>query len=158
MASKSYSKPPEMNIDLEHGYVATVETGKGNIVLQLNPKDAPNTVNNFVNLARDGFYDGLTFHRVEGWVIQGGCPIGNGTGGPGYKFKDEPVKGEYRTGVLAMANAGPDTNGSQFFILKQDTPLPKAYNLFGHVLEGQDVVNRVTRGERINKITIAESE
>ncbi|MCS6803112.1 MAG: peptidylprolyl isomerase [Dehalococcoidia bacterium] len=145
-----------MTIDQNKIYRATLETTKGRIVLELYPKDAPKTVNNFVTLARDGFYDGLTFHRVESWVIQGGDPLGNGTGGPGYRFEDEPVRGEYLRGVVAMANAGPNTNGSQFFILKRDTPLPKQYNLFGKVVEGMDVVDRIVPGDRMTKVTISE--
>ncbi|MFN8534542.1 MAG: peptidylprolyl isomerase [Dehalococcoidia bacterium] len=154
---KTYTAPPAMSIDQNKTYRATIETTKGRIVLDLYPKDAPATVNNFVTLARDGFYDGLTFHRVEDWVIQGGDPSGNGTGGPGYRFNDEPVKGEYLRGVLAMANAGPNTNGSQFFILKRDTPLPKAYNLFGKVVDGLNVIDQIQRGDRMTKVTITES-
>src|SRR6187551_280247 len=98
-------------------FTATITTPKGKIVIDLDPRIAPKSVNNFVVLARQGYYDGLTFHRVEpGFVIQGGCPEGTGRGGPGYKFADEPVQGEYIVGAVAMANAGPDTNGSQFFI------------------------------------------
>ena len=153
---KTYSAPPPMTIDQNKLYRATLETTKGRIILELYPKDAPKTVNNFVTLARDGFYNGLTFHRVEPWVIQGGDPSGNGTGGPGYRFEDEPVRGEYLRGVLAMANAGPNTNGSQFFILKRDTPLPKQYNLFGKVVEGMDVVDRIVPGDRMTTVTISE--
>lgn len=153
---KTYTAPPPMTIDQNKIYRATLETTKGRIVLELYPKDAPKTVNNFVTLARDSFYDGLTFHRVESWVIQGGDPVGNGTGGPGYRFEDEPVKGEYVRGVVAMANAGPNTNGSQFFILKRDTPLPKQYNLFGKVVEGMDVVDRIVPGDRMTTVTISE--
>ncbi|MFN8535685.1 MAG: peptidylprolyl isomerase [Dehalococcoidia bacterium] len=156
--AKQYASAPEMSVNPEHTYLATLETNRGTIQLQLLPQDAPKSVNNFVFLARDGFYDGLTFHRVEDWVIQGGDPFGKGYGGPGYQWDDEPVKGEYRAGVLAMANAGPNTNGSQFFILKRDTPLPKAYNLFGKVLSGQDIVNGIRRGDTIEKVTIAESD
>src|SRR6266540_6715706 len=107
------AQPPEMKIDLD--------TVRGDIVMELDPKLAPNTVNNFVALARDGYYDGLTFHRVvPEFVVQGGDPTGTGSGGPGFRFKDEPVKGEYSLGAVAMANAGPDTNGSQFFICIDD--------------------------------------
>ena len=153
---RTYSAPPAMAIDQNKLYRATLETTKGRIVLELYPKDAPKTVNNFVTLARDGFYNGLTFHRVEPWVIQGGDPTGNGTGGPGYRFEDEPVRGEYVRGIVAMANAGPNTNGSQFFILKRDTPLPKQYNLFGKVVEGMDVVDRIVPGDRMTTVTISE--
>src|SRR5687768_11606155 len=124
---------PEMSIDESLVYRATIDSDRGTIVLDLDPQLAPKTVNNFVHLARKGFYDGLTFHRVvPGFVIQGGCPQGTGTGGPGYKFADEPVKGEYTVGAVAMANAGPNTNGSQFFICIDDCPrkLQPAYNLF----------------------------
>ena len=116
-------------------------------------------MNNFVALARQGYYDGLTFHRVvPDFVIQGGCPQGTGTGGPGYKFADEPVKGEYTFGALAMANAGPDTNGSQFFICIDDCSrkLDKAYNLFGYVTSGLELTTQVGRGEKMNKVTIVE--
>ena len=124
-----------------------------------SPKLAPKTVNNFVSLARQGFYDGLTFHRVEpGFVIQGGCPEGTGRGGPGYRFEDEPVQGNYRQGALAMANAGPDTNGSQFFICLEDLTgrLPKQYNLFGHVVSGMDVVEATKRGDVMETVVIEE--
>src|SRR4051794_12431062 len=113
--------PPAMEIDTNTMYRATITTPKGAIVMDLDPRIAPKSVNNFVVLARQGYYDGLTFHRVEpGFVIQGGCPEGSGRGGPGYKFADEPVQGEYIVGAVAMANAGPDTNGSQFFICLSD--------------------------------------
>ena len=112
---------PQMNIDNETTYRVSIQTAKGTIVMDLDPKLAPNTVNNFVNLARDGYYTGLTFHRVvPDFVIQGGCPEGTGTGGPGYRFDDEPVNAEYTLGAVAMANAGPNTNGSQFFICIDD--------------------------------------
>lgn len=149
---------PDMNIDLATIYTVTIATDKGDIVMDLDPRLAPRTVNNFVSLARDGFYDGLTFHRVvPNFVIQGGCPIGNGTGGPGYKFADEPVQGNYRDGAVAMANSGPDTNGSQFFIcLGDQMGLPKQYNLFGHTVAGLDVVSRISVGDVMNSVTIAE--
>lgn len=130
--------------------MVTLETNYGKIVIELYADDAPNTVNNFVTLAQKGFYDGLTFHRViKGFMIQGGDPNGNGTGGPGYQFPDElnPVtasyKAGYKRGVVAMANAGPNTNGSQFFIMHQDYPLPHSYTIFGHVVSGQDVVDKI---------------
>ncbi|MFN8535686.1 MAG: peptidylprolyl isomerase [Dehalococcoidia bacterium] len=156
-ARPTYTAPPAMTIDTTKIYTVTMDTARGLIVMELNPQDAPVTVNNFVRLVRDGFYDGLTFHRVEDWVVQGGDPVGNGTGGPGYRFNDEPVKGEYLRGVVAMANSGPNTNGSQFFILKRDTPLPKQYNLFGRVVDGMSVVDQIQRGDRINKVTVVES-
>ena len=117
----------------------------------------PVTVNNFVALAQQGFYTGLTFHRVEpGFVIQGGCPLGTGTGGPGYKFEDEPVKGDYTKGALAMANAGPNTNGSQWFVCLDDLTgrLPKNYNLFGHVIDGLDTVLTTQKGDTMKSVTV----
>ncbi len=114
------------------------------------------TVNNFVTLARDGFYDNVKFHRVvPGFVIQGGDPTGTGRGGPGYQFKDEPVKRQYRAGTVAMANAGPNTNGSQFFICLEDQPnLPPNYTIFGDVTSGMDVVRNIRQGDVISTITI----
>jgi cyclophilin family peptidyl-prolyl cis-trans isomerase len=148
-----------MQIDENTIYRVTITTDRGDIVMDLDPRLAPRTVNNFVLLARDGYYDGLTFHRVEpGFVIQGGCPQGTGTGGPGYKFADEPVQGDYTRGAVAMANAGPDTNGSQFFICLEDLSgrLPKQYNLFGHVVDGIDVVLGVQKNDVMNSVTIEE--
>ena len=129
------SSPPEMQIDTTGTiYEVTLDTPRGSIVMDLDPRLAPVTVNHFVSQARSGFYDGLTFHRVvPGFVIQGGDPEGSGRGGPGYRFADEPVKGEYTLGAVAMANAGPDTNGSQFFIVYEDSQLPPSYAVFGHV-------------------------
>jgi cyclophilin family peptidyl-prolyl cis-trans isomerase len=150
---------PEMQIDENTMYRVTIATDRGSIVMDLDPALAPRTVNNFVSLARDGYYDGLTFHRVEpGFVIQGGCPEGSGRGGPGYKFADEPVQGDYTQGAVAMANAGPDTNGSQFFVCLEDLSgrLPKQYNLFGHVVEGMDTVLGVQRGDVMTSVTIEE--
>src|SRR3979490_2802669 len=129
---------PEQQTDEALIYRVTITTDRGSIVMDLDPQLAPNTVNNFIGLARDGYYDNLTFHRVAPeFVIQGGRPEGRGGGGPGEKFADEPVKGEYTLGAVAMANAGPDTNGSQFFICIDDctNKLQKAYNLFGYVVE-----------------------
>lgn len=149
--------PPPMDIDLDSIHRATIATERGTIVADLDPHQAPITVNNFVHLATQGFYDGLTFHRVEpGFVIQGGCPEGTGRGGPGYRFEDEPVQGDYAKGSLAMANAGPDTNGSQFFICLDDLAgrLPKNYNLFGQVVEGIEVVDATQRGDLIQSISI----
>ena len=141
---------PEPQTDASKIYRVTITTDRGAIVMDLDPQLAPNTVNNFVGLARQGYYDGLTFHRVvPEFVIQGGCPEGSGRGGPGYKFADEPVKGEYTLGAVAMANAGPDTNGSQFFICIDDCTrkLTPNYNLFGHVRRGIDVA-QATQGRR----------
>jgi cyclophilin family peptidyl-prolyl cis-trans isomerase len=156
---KQYAAPEQV-IDPAKKYEATISTDKGDIVLALHADKAPKTVNNFVFLARDGFYDGLTFHRVvDGFVIQGGCPLGSGTGGPGYKFEDEPVQGEYIPGSLAMANSGPNTNGSQFFISTVDnrTNLGKQYNLFGQVTKGMEVVTAIRVGDTMKSVTITES-
>jgi cyclophilin family peptidyl-prolyl cis-trans isomerase len=148
-----------MQIDEDTIYQVTIETDRGPIVMELDPKLAPNTVNHFVVLARDGFYDGLTFHRVvPDFVIQGGDPQGTGSGGPGYKWADEPVKGEYTVGAVAMANAGPNTNGSQFFICIDDCQrkLDKLYNLFGYVIDGVDVAQKVQQGDVMRSVTISE--
>ncbi|MGH2363503.1 MAG: peptidylprolyl isomerase [Chloroflexota bacterium] len=146
-----------MTIDTTRTYTATMITDKGAIVLELDPKLAPVTVNNFVFLAKHDFYNGLTFHRVvAGFVIQGGDPTATGGGGPGYTFADEPVKGQYTQGCLAMANSGPNTNGSQFFICTaNDTSLPPKYNLFGHVTKGMDVALKIQVGDHIKSITIS---
>jgi len=144
---------PEPQTDAEKIYRTTITTNRGTIVMDLDPQLAPATVNNFVGLARKGYYDGLTFHRVvPDFVIQGGCPEGSGRGGPGYRFADEPVKGEYTLGAVAMANAGPDTNGSQFFICIDDCrrKLTPNYNLFGHVVEGIDVAQAFEIGSIID--------
>jgi len=125
---------------------ATIHTTKGDIDVQIFADDAPKAANNFLDLARKGFYDGVIFHRVvPGFVIQGGDPTGTGTGGPGYKFEDEPFKGDYDRGTLAMANAGPNTNGSQFFICLADLggKLPKNYTIFARVTTGMDVVDAI---------------
>ena len=139
---------------------ATMQTTEGPIVFELFDEEAPKTVENFRKLAADGFYDGLTFHRVvDDFVIQGGCPEGTGRGGPGYRFEDEPVQGEYIPGALAMANAGPNTNGSQFFICTVDDrhKLTKAYNLFGQVVKGMDVVGAISQGDVMRSVTISEA-
>jgi cyclophilin family peptidyl-prolyl cis-trans isomerase len=125
---------------------ATIQTTKGDIVLDVHADDAPKASANFLELARKGFYDGVIFHRVvPGFVIQGGDPTGTGRGGPGYQFEDEPFSGDYVRGAVAMANAGPNTNGSQFFICLEDLSgrLPKNYTLFGHVTSGLDVVDAI---------------
>lgn len=131
-------------------------TEKGDIVFTLFADTAPNTVSNMVYLASAGFYDGLPFHRrVEGFVIQGGDPNGNGTGGPGYKFADELADDhQYDRGIVAMANSGRNTNGSQFFIMLADYPLPKSYSIFGKVTEGLDVVDRIAVGDKMLKVTV----
>lgn len=152
---------PEMSIDQTKTYRATLDTNKGQVVMDLMPSLAPITVNNFVSLARRGYYDGLTFHRhVPDFVIQGGDPTGSGSGGPGYKFEDEPVKGSYREGAVAMANSGPNTNGSQFFICNTDCQhkLTPSYNLFGYVVDGIDVVKQLRQGDRMDKVEIEERE
>jgi cyclophilin family peptidyl-prolyl cis-trans isomerase len=153
------TEPPAFEIDEQKTYRATITTDRGTMVLELDPRLAPNTVNNFVALARQGYYDGLTFHRVvPEFVIQGGCPEGSGRGGPGYRFGDEPVTGEYTLGAVAMANAGPDTNGSQFFICIDDCTrkLDKAYNLFGYVTEGVDVAQATQVGDTMRTVVIEE--
>jgi len=143
-SNMQWSTPPPMSIDQSKEYQATIKTSFGDIVVQLFPKDAPIAVNNFVFLARHGFYDGVKFHRVvKGFVIQGGDPTGTGTGGPGYKFTDEKVTRDYVAGTLAMANAGPNTNGSQFFITLADLNLPKNYTIFGIVTSGFNIVNKI---------------
>ena len=153
-----YSAPPAASIDPTKLYQATITTSRGKIVLCLQPQLAPNTVNNFVVLARNHFYDGLTFHRVESqFVIQGGDPKGDGTGGPGYQFSDEPVHNVYVDGAVAMANSGPNTNGSQFFICigSQCQSLQPQYNLFGKVESGLDVAQKVQKGD-VMSISVAE--
>jgi len=156
MAAKRYSGPPAMQIETNRTYHAIVKTNKGDIQLQLNPAEAPLTVNNFVALARDGYYNGVTFHRVvPRFVIQGGDPTGSGSGGPGYKFQDEPVRRPYKAGTVAMANAGPNTNGSQFFICLEDQPnLPPNYTIFGDTTSGMDVVRDIRVGDVIQSVTI----
>lgn len=152
---------PEFTIDPAKLYRTTITTSRGTIVMDLDPGLAPNTVNNFVSLARDGYYDGLTFHRVvPEFVVQGGCPEGTGRGGPGYRFADEPVKGEYDLGAVAMANAGPDTNGSQFFITIDDCrrKLAPSYNLFGHVVEGIDVAQATQVGDVMQTVVVEERD
>ncbi len=149
-----------MEIDPAKNYRATIETTRGTIELELYPAHAPKTVNNFVFLSRQGFYDGLTFHRViSNFMIQGGDPLGTGTGGPGYRFEDEtygnPLKHE--TGVISMANAGPNTNGSQFFITHSPQPhLNGRHTVFGKVIKGQEVVDAIRQGDKMTKITITE--
>jgi len=148
-----------MTINTGHHFLATIKTAKGTITLCLDPTLAPNTVNNFVFLARNEFYDGLKFHRVESnFVIQGGDPLGTGSGGPGYKFNDEPVKGEYTAGAVAMANSGANTNGSQFFVCTVDDSkkLAKSYNLFGYVQTGMDVVLKIAVGDVMTSVTVQE--
>jgi cyclophilin family peptidyl-prolyl cis-trans isomerase len=153
-----YSAPPAMQIDTSKLYEATIKTARGNIVLCLQPNLAPKTVNNFVVLARNHFYDGLTFHRVvAAFVVQGGDPAGTGNGGPGYKFNDEPVLAQYTLGAVAMANSGVNTNGSQFFICIADdtSKLQPLYNLFGKVASGIDVATAIKQGDVMQSVTVA---
>jgi len=152
---------PEYQIDGSKIYRTTITTNRGTIVMDLDPQLAANTVNNFVGLARQGYYDGLTFHRVvPDFVVQGGCPEGTGRGGPGYQFRDEPVVGEYTLGAVAMANAGPNTNGSQFFITIDDCQrkLTKDYNLFGYVIEGMDVAQATEVGDVMQSVVVEERD
>ena len=141
---QKFSTPPEMGIDPTKRYTATMDTSMGTIVISLDPINAPKTTNNFVFLALNHYYDGIIFHRIiKGFVCQGGDPQGSGMGGPGYRFEDElPKPGKYAIGSLAMANAGPNTNGSQFFIISGQSgcALPPLYSLFGQVVKGLDVV------------------
>jgi peptidyl-prolyl cis-trans isomerase B (cyclophilin B) len=158
--SKQWTTPPAMMIDPNKKYTATVVTERGNIVIELYPQHAPKTVNNFVFLVREGFYDGLIFHRViSDFMIQGGDPTGSGRGGPGYKFEDEtsgnPLK--HGTGYLSMANSGPNSNGSQFFITHGPQPhLDGKHTVFGKVIEGMDVVNAINQGDVMTKVEISE--
>ena len=142
MPPKRYASPPPMTVDPSKTYTATMSTSAGEITLDLFASEAPLTVNNFVHLANDGFYEDCQFHRViKDFMIQGGCPLGTGTGGPGYQFQDEPVTRSYVRGTLAMANAGPNTNGSQFFIVHgENVGLPPNYTIFGILTGGDDVL------------------
>jgi len=167
--SKQYDSAPDLTIDPDKSYVATLDTNHGEITIELAPARSPLTVNNFVFLARDGFYDGVVFHRViENFMIQGGDPTGTGRGGPGYKFRDETDgQGTYSRGTVAMANAGPNTNGSQFFICHNDVGLPHSYTIFGQVKSGMGAVDSIATTDTdtsdrprddvvINKVTITE--
>ena len=151
---------PAIEIEPTATFEVTFATDKGDIVATLDAALAPVTVNHFIVNARSGFYNGLTFHRVvPGFVIQGGDPEGSGRGGPGYKFADEPVRGAYTLGALAMANAGPNTNGSQFFICIDDCQrkLEPLYNLFGHVTSGIEVAQAIAVGDKMNTVTVVET-
>ena len=150
-----------MTIDTSKEYIATIETEKGNLVLELFASDVPVTVNNFVFLAREGFYNDTTFHRVvrepSPFVVQGGCPIGDGTGNPGYQFADEITEHTHVTGALSMANSGPDTNGSQFFItLAPQHHLDGQHTVFGQLIEGMDVLDSIEQGDVMIRIRIEE--
>jgi peptidylprolyl isomerase len=144
---QKFSSPPEMGIDPAKRYTATIDTSMGEMVVSLDPIKAPKTVNNFVFLALNHYYEGVIFHRIiKGFVLQGGDPEGSGRGGPGYRFEDElPKAGQYQIGSLAMANAGPNTNGSQFFVISgpDGVRLPPAYSLFGQVVKGLEVVEAI---------------
>ena len=155
---KTYSSPPPMVIDTSKQYIATIETEKGNLVLELLAKDVPVTVNNFVFLAREGFYDGSTFHRViPGFMAQGGDPTGTGRGNPGYFFEDEFSQHTHLAGALSMANAGPNTNGCQFFITYAPQPaLDGKHSVFGQLIDGMDVLEKIKNGDKIIRITIEE--
>jgi cyclophilin family peptidyl-prolyl cis-trans isomerase len=167
-----YKNPPEMSIELSKTYTATLDTSAGEIAIEFYAADAPQTVNNFVFLARDGFYDNVIFHRtISGFMVQGGDPTGTGTGGPGYRFRDElgHSKSNYHRGIVAMANAGPNTNGSQFFICHDNAGLPNAYTIFGEVTSGMDVVDTIAAAPKgaqdrphnpvkIISVTISETE
>jgi peptidyl-prolyl cis-trans isomerase B (cyclophilin B) len=158
---KQYFTPPSMTLNVNKKYTATFKTSRGEIVCDLFAQDAPKTVNNFVFLARDKFYDGTAFHRViADFMVQGGDPTGSGRGGPGYRFEDE-FKGnphKHQVGSLSMANAGPNTNGSQFFITHVATNwLDGKHTVFGKVVTGQDVVNAIQQGDELISVTITES-
>ena len=160
MTAKQWDRPPEMQIDPGKTYRATLQTSRGKIVLELYPQHAPKTVNNFVFLVREGFYDGVTFHRViSDFMIQGGDPTGSGRGGPGYKFEDEVAENKltHGTGVISMANAGPNTNGSQFFITHSPQPhLNGKHTVFGKVVKGQHVVDVIRQGDKMESVTVEE--
>ena len=157
---KQYSSPQAMQLDPSKAYTATIQTNRGNIEIDLHADKVPNTVNNFVALARDGFYDGISFHRViADFMVQSGDPTGSGRGGPGYKFNDEfhPELVHDGPGVLSMANAGPNTNGSQFYITHVATNwLDNKHSVFGKVRSGQDVVDAIQQGDVMERVEIEE--
>ena len=156
-----WDNPPEMTIDPKTSYQAAVKTTKGDLIIDLFPRHAPITVNNFIFLARSGYYDGVSFHRVlSDFVIQGGDPTGSGAGGPGYKFEDEVADNPliHETGSMSMANAGPNSNGSQFFITHSPQPhLDGKHTVFGKVVEGQDVVDAIRQGDKMISVSISEA-
>ena len=160
MTDKQWTTPPEMQIDTAKTYKVSMETSKGTMELELYPEHAPKTVNNFVFLAEQGYYDGVSFHRViSNFMIQGGDPTGTGRGGPGYKFEDElagnPLK--HKRAVISMANAGPNTNGSQFFITHSPQPhLDGNHTVFGKIVQGQDVIDAVRQGDKMEKLSVTE--
>jgi cyclophilin family peptidyl-prolyl cis-trans isomerase len=155
-----YSAPTVLSAEMINNKQVRLQTTKGEIVFDLYADTAPLTVSNFVNLANGGYYNGLTFHRrEEGFVIQGGDPRGNGTGGPGYKFADELKDSRtYVRGTVAMANSGPNTNGSQFFIMLDDVPLPHLYTIFGQVTEGIDIVDQIKVGDAMTTVTVEDKK
>jgi peptidyl-prolyl cis-trans isomerase B (cyclophilin B) len=159
--SQQWDNPPDMQIDASKNYTLSLETEKGSMEIDLFASDAPKTVNNFVFLAREGFYDGVAFHRViDNFMVQGGDPTGSGMGGPGYRFEDEfdGNPNTHEAGSLSMANAGPGTNGSQFFICHGPQPhLDGKHTVFGKVSNGQDVVDLITQGDSMIKVTVNES-
>ena len=157
--AKTYKSAPPMTIDTKKKYTATLKTDRGDLVLELFTADAPNTVNNFVFLVREGFYDGTVFHRViAGFMAQGGDPTGTGRGGPGYTFADEFSKRKHLTGTLSMANAGPGTNGSQFFITYAPQPhLDNHHSVFGQLTKGADVLLNIKQSDKLVKATIEEN-
>ena len=160
---KQWKSAPEMTIDVTKKYIATMSTSKGDVVLELDPSAAPKTVNNFVFLAKEGYYDNITFHRViASFMAQGGDPTGTGTGGPGYKFEDECKNNPliHDAGVISMANAGPNTNGSQFFLVhnRQGTAhLDGKHTVFGKSMDGMDVILALRQGDQLMKVTITEA-
>lgn len=160
MTEKQWDNPPAMQIDPQKTYRVTIETNRGDMELELYAEHAPKTVNNFVFLAQKGFYDGIVFHRViSDFMVQGGGPTGTGRGGPGYQFEDEvagnPLKHE--TAVISMANSGPNTNGSQFFITHSPQPhLDGMHTVFGKVVEGQEIVNAIQQGDRMVQVMVSE--
>ncbi len=162
MTQKQWNSPPPLAIDAQRSYRARIETERGAITIDLYAQHAPRAVNNFVFLAREGFYDGVAFHRViADFMIQGGDPTGSGRGGPGYRFADEtqgnPLRHE--TGSLSMANAGPDTNGSQFFITHSPQPhLDGKHTVFGRVIAGHEVVDAIRQGDRMQRVVIEENQ
>lgn len=161
MSQKQWSSPPEMQIDKTKSYTVEMATNKGQISIELFAQHAPITVNNFVFLIREGYYDGVAFHRViPNFVIQGGDPTGTGRGGPGYRFGDEFAGNPHKhgTGYLSMANAGPGTNGSQFFITHSPQPhLDGRHTVFGKVTNGMDVVNAIQQGDLMVKVVVNEA-
>ena len=160
MSEKQWSRPPAMQIDPEKRYQVKIETVRGTMVLELYPEHAPKTVNNFVFLTNEEYYDGVVFHRViDDFVIQGGDPTGTGRGGPGYRFEDELVGNPliHETGWISMANAGPNTNGSQFFITHSPQPhLDGRHTVFGKVVEGTDVIYKIKQGDKMLKVVATE--